>query len=75
MGNNIKETPKDTSLREFASFEPSSMKIGRAVLPLGELPKSDKLKKMLYYTYFPKYSHERIWTKFCTAVGIADVIT
>jgi len=27
MGGNINETPKGTPLREFASFEPSSVKI------------------------------------------------
>jgi len=29
MGSNVNETPKGTSLRESASFEPSSVKIRR----------------------------------------------
>jgi len=31
MGNNVNEPPKGTSLRESASFEPSSVKIRRRV--------------------------------------------
>jgi len=31
MGSNVNETPKGTSLRESASFEPSSVKIRRRV--------------------------------------------
>jgi len=40
MGGAIStKPPKGTPLRESASFEPSSVKIRRRVLPVGEFPK------------------------------------
>ena len=46
---------KGTSLRESASFEPSSVKIRRRVWPVGEFMKKGINKKIsLYFTHFPR---------------------
>ena len=68
--------PKGTSLRESASFEPSSVKIRRRVWPVGELMKKGINKKNRYISPIcPEAPHRRICTKFGTALGITDVIT
>ena len=56
MRSNVNKTPKGTSLRESASFEPSSVKIRRRVWTVGEfMKKRYKLKKnSLYFTYLPR---------------------
>jgi len=70
--------PKGTSLREFASFEPSYAKIPGPVWPVGEFPKRDKIKEiqvLLYFSHLHTSSNGRICTKFGIGVGVKDVIT
>jgi len=52
MGSNVNETPKGTSLREFASFEPSVVKIRRRVVifhPFAQKPPSTDLQ-LIYHS-------------------------
>jgi len=67
--------PKGTSLRESASFEPSSIKIRQRVSPVGEFMKKGIKKYFRYISPFPRSPSGRICTKFGRAVGVADVIT
>ena len=76
-GWNINETPKDTSLRETASFDVFCVKIGAVVLVVGDW-KNQKTTSGVD----GKVAHAQkgtrfylIWMKFCMLVAIPDVIT
>jgi len=62
---------KGTPLRESVSFEPLSVKIWRAVWPVGVFLYKRGINKKhfgLYFTYLPEAPHVWISTKFCTTV-------
>jgi len=67
--------PKDTPLRVFASFEPSSVKIWPAVWPVGEilLKRGYKLKMVIFHLFAQKPLHWGISTKFCTPVEVLAI--
>ena len=66
--------PKGICLRESASFEPLSVKIGRRVWPVESSWNKKGIKIVIFYA-LSRSPHRRIFTKFDTAVEAADIIT
>jgi len=74
-------TPKGTSLRETASYEPSCIKISSVVFSCrgrqekkGRKGKAQKVTQALYFTYSWGSPRKRIFTKFCTSGDMLDII-
>ena len=77
-------TPKGTSLRETASYEPSCVEISSVVFLVedgkkkregkGRKGKAQKVTQALYFTYSWEKPRERIFTKFCTSGDMLDII-